>query len=50
LAAEPLSSSLTSTILDKTHNIAVVENMIVGELARPRYNHLAANALKTDFT
>jgi hypothetical protein len=44
-----ISSLLTSTVFIKTLNVAVVEKMTVGDIARPRYNHLAVNALKTDF-
>jgi hypothetical protein len=47
LTPEPLSSSPTPTIFTKTLNIAIVEKTTVGEVACPRYNQLAVNALKT---
>jgi hypothetical protein len=41
----------TSLFFAHLHHLhfAVVKNVTVGEVARPRYNHLAVNALKTDF-
>jgi hypothetical protein len=34
---------------ERAFNVAVVEKMTVEEVASPRSNHLAVNALKTDF-